>query len=218
MTNHKLYSDVQIVPIDSIKPSLFENPNEFSEELYESFKKDVELNGLIGNPLIIDSRNNSVLDGNHRLACLRDLGYSQLPCIFYSPADDVEAKIISISLNQKRGTFNEQRLHTLIKSIYDSGRYSLEELKDKLGFNMSELREKLETIKIDEDLIEKIEKEAEESEKNMPVLMNFAISREHENLVLEALEMAGKGTKGEKLACVCREFLYHKIDDDKPTR
>ncbi|MDD3607295.1 MAG: ParB/RepB/Spo0J family partition protein [Candidatus Moranbacteria bacterium] len=214
----KIYSDVEMIYVTEIKPSLFENPNEFSEELYQSFKKDVEDNGLIGNPIILDKRNNSILDGNHRLAVLKDLGYSTAPCVFYEPADDIEAKILAISLNQKRGTFNEQRLHNLIKDIYDSGRYSLLELKDKLGFNLSQLKEKLETIKVDEDLIKKVEKEAMESENNMPVLMNFVIEKEHVNLVLEALELAGGKTKGEKLAGICREFLYRKIDEEKPTR
>jgi len=218
MTNHKLYADVQMVSIDEIKPSPFINPNEFSEELFASLKKDIEQHGLVGESLIVNPKNMTLIQGHHRLRALKELGYPEVPCIFYEPADETEQKILSISWNQKRGTFNEQRLHNLIKSIYDSGKYPLEEMKDLLGFNVNQLREKLETIKVDENLIRKIEQEAMESEKNMPVLMNFAVNKEHENLVIEALQMAEGKTKGEKLACVCREYLYKKIDEDKPTR
>ncbi len=213
MTNHKLYADVQIIPIDEIKPSPFENPNEFSAELFASLKNDIEEHGLVGESLIVNPQNMTLINGHHRLKAMKELGYAEAPVIFYEPVDETEHKILSIAWNKKRGTFNEQRLHNLIKSIYDSGKYPLEELKDLLGFNVNELKEKLETIKVDENLIKKIEQEAMESEKNMPVPINFILTKEQLATVSEALDYAQGKTKGEKLQFVARAFLYQKLDE-----
>lgn len=82
-----------------------------------------------------------------------------------------------------------------------------------LGFNINQLKEKLETIKVDENLIRKIEQEAMESEKNMPVPINFILTKEQLATVSEALDYAQGKTKGEKLQFVARAFLYQKLDE-----
>lgn len=213
MTNHKLYTDVQMVAIDEIKPSPFENANEMSDGLFASLKNDIEEHGLVGESLIVNPQNMTLINGHHRLKAMKELGYAEVPVIFYEPVDEIEHKILSIAWNQKRGTFNEQRLHNLIKSIYDSGKYPLEELKDMLGFNINQLKEKLETIKVDENLIRKIEQEAMESEKNMPVPINFILTKEQLATVSEALDYAEGKTKAEKLQFIARAFLYQKLDE-----
>lgn len=207
MPKHKLYEDVKLISIDSIKPSPFENPNEFSEELLELLKKDIETNGLIANAIVVNPKDNTIIDGNHRMQIMKELGYEKVPVVFYEPEDEAEHKILSVSFNQKRGTFNEQRLHNLVKSIFDSGKYSLEELKTKLGFNMAELKEKLETIKVDENLIKRLEQEAEESESNGLVALNFVVTKQQEKVILEALDEAEGKTKGEKLYSICSKYL-----------
>lgn len=214
MPEHKLYEEVQLVPVDLIKPSPFENPNEFSEELLESLKKDIETNGLIANAIVVNPKDNTIIDGNHRAKIMKELGYTEIPVVYYEPTDEVEHKILSVSLNQKRGTFNEQRLHNLVKSILDSGKYSLEELKTKLGFNMSELKEKLETIKVDENLIKRLEQESQESENNMPVPLNFVVTKKQEKIINQAFLEASGSTKGDKLEDICLTYLNGKQDDD----
>jgi ParB-like chromosome segregation protein Spo0J len=189
-----------------------------SAEMYESLKQDIAKHGFIGEPIVVNPVDNTIISGHHRFQILKELGYTEIPVIFYEPDDQIEQRILSISFNQKRGTFNEQRLHNLIKTIYDSGRYSLDELKDKLGFNMNELKEKLETIRVDKDLINRINQEAEESEKNMPVPMNIILTKEQEATILEALDYAEGRTKGEKLQHIARKFLYQQLDEEKPTR
>jgi ParB-like chromosome segregation protein Spo0J len=218
MSDYKLYEEIQLVPINSIFPSPFENANELSDEMFESLKQDIAKYGLIGNPIVVNPVDNTIIGGHHRFRALQELGYAEVPVVFFEPEDQIEQRILSIAFNQKHGTFNEQRLHSVIKSIYDSGRYSLDELRDKLGFNLNELKEKLETIKVDEDLINRINQEAMESEKNMPVPMNFILTKEQEATVLEALNYAEGRTKGERLQFVSRSFLYQKLDEEKPTR
>ncbi|OGI35937.1 MAG: hypothetical protein A2259_00735 [Candidatus Moranbacteria bacterium RIFOXYA2_FULL_43_15] len=207
MTNPKIYSEVKIVPIGEIKPSQFENANEFSEELYESLKKDIETHGLVGQSLIVNPKENTLIDGHHRLRVMQELGYTEVPVVFYEPKDEVEHKILSIAWNKKRGTFNEQKLHDLIKSIHDSGVYSLEELAVRLGFNLSEIKEKLEAIKIDENLIKKLESDAQEQEEALPVLMTFSMSKKDAELVEEALEWTQQKTRGEALVKACAVYL-----------
>lgn len=210
MTERKMYSEVKIVPIDSVKPSPFENANEFSEELFESLKRDIETHGLVGQSLIVNPKDNTLVDGHHRLRVMRELGYEEVPVIFYEPRDEEEHKILSIAWNKKRGTFNEQKLHDLIKSIHDSGKYSLEELSLKLGFNNSDIKEKLEAIRIDEDLIKKLESDAIERDKNLPALLTFSVRKEDLAIVEEALKSAGQKTRGEGIVEACRAYIKTK--------
>lgn len=213
MTGKKTYADIKMIPIGEIKPSPFENANEFSEELYESLKKDIEEHGLVGQSLIVNPKDNTLVDGHHRLRAMRELEYEKVPVIFYEPADETEHKILSIAWNQKRGTFNERKLHDLIKSIHDSGKYNLEELAEKLGFNNSEIKEKLEAIKIDEDLIKKLENDAMEQDKNLPALLTFSVRKEDLEIVEEALEVERQKTRGEALVEVCKAYIKVKTEN-----
>lgn len=213
MTEKKIYSEVKLVPIDEIKPSPFENANEFSEELFASLKKDIEEHGLVGESLIVNPKDMTLINGHHRLKVLKQLNYSEAPCIFYEPADETEHKLLSIAWNQKHGTFNEQKLHNLIKDIHDSGKYSLEELAEKLGFNNSEIREKLEAIKIDEDLIKKLENDAMEQDKNLPALLTFSIRKEDLKIIEDAMELANQKTRGEALVEVCKAYIKTKNEN-----
>lgn len=217
MTNPKIYSEVKLVPIGEIKPSPFENANEFSEELYESLKTDIDEYGLVGQALVVNSKDNTLIDGHHRLKVMQELGYTEVPVVFYEPKDEVEHKILSIAWNRKRGTFNEQKLHNLIKSIHDSGVYGLEELAVRLGFNYSEIQEKLEAIKIDESLIKKLESDALEQDKNLPVLLTFSVKKEDLIVVEEALKWAKQKTRGEALVRVCKNsFCAPSNEDEQP--
>jgi len=162
---------------------------------------------LVGQSLIVNPKENTLIDGHHRLRVMQELGYTEVPVVFYEPKDEVEHKILSIAWNKKRGTFNEQKLHDLIKSIHDSGVYSLEELAVRLGFNLSEIKEKLEAIKIDENLIKKLESDAQEQEEALPVLMTFSMSKKDAELVEEALEWTQQKTRGEALVKACAVYL-----------
>lgn len=213
MADKKIYADIKMIPIDSIKPSPFENANEFSEELFASLKKDIEDHGLVGESLIVNPKDMTLVNGHHRLRAMKELGYIEAPVTFYEPVDEIEHKILSIAWNQKRGTFNEQKLHNLIKSIHDSGKYNLEELAEKLGFNNSEIREKLEAIKIDDDLIKKLEDDAMEQNKNLPALLTFSIKKEDLEIVEEALKVEGQKTRGEALVEVCRAYIKAKAEN-----
>jgi len=212
MTDKKIYADIKMIPIGEIKPSPFENANEFSDKLYESLKKDIEEHGLVGQSLIVNPKDNTLVDGHHRLRAMRELEYQEVPVIFYEPVDETEHKILSIAWNQKRGTFNERKLHDLIKSIHDSGKYNLEELAEKLGFNNSEIKEKLEAIKIDEDLIKKLENDAISQDKNLPALFTFSVRKEDLKIVEEALKLASQKTRGEGLVRVCMAYIKTKIE------
>jgi len=196
-----------MVPIDEIKPSPFENANEFSEELFAALKSDIKAHGLVGESLIINPKNMTLINGHHRLRAMKELGYAEAPCIFYEPADEAEHRILSIAWNRKRGTFNEQKLHNLIKSIHDSGKYSLEELAEKLGFNSSEIKEKLEAIQIDENLIKKLEMDVVERERSLPALLSFSVNKEDLEIIEEALGLASEKSRGKALAEVCRAFM-----------
>ena len=58
--------------------------------------------------------------------------------------------------------------------------------------------------------MEQIKKEAEERQKEIPTVINFAVTKEEEETILEALELAEGKTKGEKLYSMSKEFLIRK--------
>lgn len=212
MTDKKIFADVKIIPIGEIKPSPFENANEFSEELFASLKSDIEEHGFVGESLIVNPKNMTLVNGHHRLRAMKELGYTEAPVTFYEPADEIEHKILSIAWNQKHGTFNEQILHNLIKSIHDSGKYNLEKMAEKLGFNSSGIKEKLEAIKIDEDLIKKLENDAMEQGNKLPVLMTFSIDKEDEQVIRCAMDLSEAKTLGKALVEVCSAFITAKAE------
>ena len=74
-------------------------------------------------------------------------------------------------------------------------------------------KEKLEAIKIDEDLINKLENDAMEQDKNLPALLTFSVVKEDLRIVEEAVELAGQKTRGEGLVEVCRAYIKTKTEN-----
>jgi hypothetical protein len=58
-----------IIPLDQIKPH-----EETSPSLVDSLKDEIEEDGFQRDPVIVDSKTGTALDGMHRLAALREIG------------------------------------------------------------------------------------------------------------------------------------------------
>ena len=64
-------------------------------------KADLLLKGYIKNPVVVDRKNNIILDGHHRVAALRQLGASKIPAYLV----DYQDERIRVTLRRKEFTF-----------------------------------------------------------------------------------------------------------------
>ena len=77
MTYAKFFSGVTIVPIDDLKEH-----EEVDPDHLQSIKQEIESARAVKLAVIADVNTNVVLDGEHRLTALRELGCSRVPVVF----------------------------------------------------------------------------------------------------------------------------------------
>jgi ParB family chromosome partitioning protein len=206
MSENKIYADVQMVETEKLKPNEY-NPNILEEGKFQSLVDDFKTNGFVGQPIIIDE-NNEIIDGEHRWRASKVCGFEKVPTVKFTPKDQDHKKMLTIGWNAKRGDFSPTKLAGIITDL--SQRYTLEELSGKLGFKQDQLKDVMEMTKVTPEFIEKLKKDAEEQGKEIPTVMNFAVSKEQEELINEALEMSMGKSKGEKLYYICSAYLKDK--------
>jgi hypothetical protein len=119
--------------------------------------------------------------------------------------------MLTIGWNSKHGEFNPTKLAQLVVDL--NQHHTLEELSSKLGFSQEQLMDKLAISGVTQEFMENIKKQAEERQNEIPTAINFAVTKEQEATILEALDYSQGKTKGEKLQFICRAFLYQKLDE-----
>ncbi len=66
-------------------------------------KDDLLIKGYIKNPVVIDRKNNIILDGHHRVAALKQLGANKIPAYLV----DYQNKNIGVTLRRKEFYFKD---------------------------------------------------------------------------------------------------------------
>jgi L-serine kinase (ADP) len=61
----------------------------------EELKADIYEDGMLKSPIIVDLKTYTVLDGHHRLNCLKQLGVSKVPCILVDYFKDKKIRVSS---------------------------------------------------------------------------------------------------------------------------
>jgi ParB family chromosome partitioning protein len=203
MNENNVIAEIEMVAIDLITPNEY-NPNSMDENQFASLVSDFQENGWVGQPVIINEQN-EIIDGEHRWRCAKFLGYEKVPTVKFNPKDEDHQKMLTIGWNAKRGEMSPARLAGIIQEL--NQRLTLEEMSSKMGFSMDDIREKLASTTVTAEFIEELKKQAETHDATVPVLMNFAITKEQEIVIQEALEKADGKTKGEKLENICGFYL-----------
>ena len=85
------------------------------DESYQRIKKSIEEFGLV-DPLIINSRNMTIIGGHQRFNILKDLGYDAAECIMLD-LDEKQEKRLNLSLNKNSGFWDEDKLELLFKEL-----------------------------------------------------------------------------------------------------
>lgn len=210
----EIISQVELVDIELLKPNEY-NPNEMSGEQFQSLVDDLKENGFVGQPIVVNE-NHTIIDGQHRWEAAKFLGFEKVPVVVFNPLDEDHQKMLTIGWNTKRGEFNPTKLAQLILDL--NQRHTLEELSSKLGFSQEQLMDKLAISGVTQEFMDNVKKQAEERQKELPVYLSFAVTKDQEQLVLNALDITEGKTKGDRLERICRLYLWDKVDEEKPTR
>ncbi len=137
---------IEYVPIGQLKPASY-NPRRISEREFEKLKNSLDKFGW-AEPIVVNSRTDTVVGGHMRLQAAKALGMMEVPVV-YIDLDPKEEKALNIALNKIAGEFDEDMLAELIASLDD-------DLTALTGFDEDELA-KLQADPFSEETNELIE-------------------------------------------------------------
>jgi len=203
MNKEKIYSEIIMVKTTEVVPNKY-NPNIMENEKFESLMEDLKENGWIGQPVVVNKKF-EIIDGFHRWRAASILNFEKIPVVIFQPESEEHQKIVTIALNSKRGEMNPLKLAGLISEL--NQKYTLDELSLKLGFGVADLKDKLALTQVTVEFMEKLKKDAEDREREVPIVMNFAVSKEQEKTINDALAKIKGKSKGEKLYSLCSAYL-----------
>jgi len=109
---------------------------------------DVLAESIINNgwvsPIVVQKSTNTIIDGFHRWICAqtektlikRD---KNLVPIIYKDVDNIDAMVMHIMLNRGRGQLVGWYMSQIIRDIYHSGKYNLDEIKEMFSMSYAEV-------------------------------------------------------------------------------
>lgn len=212
--SEEIYSQVELVDVDTLFPNKY-NPNEMTSQDFDYLINDIKENGFVAQPIVVNMHN-EIINGEHRWRAAKILGYSLVPIVRFDPIDEDHQKMLTIGWNTKHGEMNPNKLAQIILDL--NQRHTLDEISSCLGYSEEQIKDKLALSEVTEDFIDTIKKQAEDRQKDLPVYLSFALTKDQEQVILNALNMTEGKTKGERLEKICRLYLWQKVDEEKPTR
>lgn len=128
-----------VLPVDKMALAEWNYKTE-NEELTEKLKNNIKLNGQIENIIVreLDTGFFEVVNGNHRLVAMKDLGFEQVVCYNLGKnVSDEKAQRIAIETNETKFEADNIKLATLISSILKKD--SLEDLVGTMPYSKDDL-------------------------------------------------------------------------------
>ena len=198
---------VQDISVEKLTPNPW-NPNRMSDEMFAKLRAYIEREGFV-EPIIVRPRDDGfeILGGFHRWKVAQELGHKSVPCVVVR-LDDRRAKILSINLNELKGQSAPDLLADLVHDL--SHDLSLEDLATQLPYDLADLRDLTDLLKIPDGLDLRLKDEAEAAERGKMTVMTFPLSPEQHEIVDGALTTAKKtagSSRSGALTHVAREFL-----------
>lgn len=98
--------------------------------------------GLLS-PLVVQQSSGLVIDGYHRLLAISGskelvkLHSSGVPCIAVN-VDDIDAMVMHIRINRPKGSVVAKHMSSIVKQIYQSRKYTIDEIDDLFNMNVTE--------------------------------------------------------------------------------
>jgi len=137
--------DIQTLPLSQLAPAAY-NPRQDlqpGDPAYESLQRSIEEFGCV-EPIVWNRQTGNVVSGHQRLKVLRQLGYTETPCVVVDLNADRE-KALNLAMNKIAGAWDEDRLQELFASFSDDFDATLS------GFNLDEIQGLLQQEPQDDD-------------------------------------------------------------------
>jgi ParB-like chromosome segregation protein Spo0J len=169
-----------------------------SPELQEKLKVHIKQTGLtpflVARPHPEQAGKYELLDGHHRAAVLRELGYREVEVDIWQ-VDDRQARLLLATLNRLQGQDVPIRRAELLHELL--GEMSIDDLAGLLPETDKQLEELHSLLEFPaEEIAALLEVQVEEQEKTLPVVMSFVVSHEQAELIENAVELASDGVAG----------------------
>ncbi len=195
---------IENYPIENISLNDW-NPNKMDEGKFKSLIRSIKERKFLV-PIVIN-KDGVVVDGEHRYLASKECELEYVPVIQVDMTVD-EMKLSTLGLNGIRGENVPLEFAKLLQDL--NQRYSLEEIAGLIGFRAEDIKDKLELLKIPEDLIRTLEEEAKQREQELPVVLNFVLSKEQESVVMATLERAEGKSRTDRLMSLCGAYTKEK--------
>lgn len=113
----------RMIRLDSVQPNGW-NPNQMTPEVLASLKHGLLNDGWLASQALLvwasDENDKSklvIIDGEHRWRAAQELGFVEGPAVFLYALTEAKAKALTVGMNQKRGSWNEQALAQLLGEL-----------------------------------------------------------------------------------------------------
>lgn len=113
----------EVLPLDSVAPNGW-NPNRMTPHVYSSLKHGFEKDGWLSSQALLvwatDENNapkNLIIDGEHRWTVARECGFKSGPMVLLHNVSEAKAKALTVAMNNRRGTFDDQLLADLVRGL-----------------------------------------------------------------------------------------------------
>jgi ParB/RepB/Spo0J family partition protein len=208
---------VQDIPVERLHPNPW-NPNRVAPEIYKKLRVYIEREGLV-EPLVVRPAEQpghyQILGGEHRARVAKELGMTHVPCAIVE-VDDRRAKILTVNLNELKGQSVPALLAELVHDL--SRELSLEDLESQLPYDLAQLEDLQDLLRIPDGLEAELAAEAERMERERPRVLSFAVSADDERVIEAAIELAtkdaGVSSRGRALLTLAESFISSKSGGD----
>ncbi len=119
----KTVGKVEMAKLATVRPNPW-NPNEMDDATRASLAYGLEHDGWLASQALLVWRTDDVgadqmviIDGEHRWTEAQKVGFKDGPMVFLDGLSAVDAKALTIKLNQKRGAWNQDKLGDLLRDL-----------------------------------------------------------------------------------------------------
>ena len=107
--------------VDELRPADYNPRKELKpgDPEFEKLKRSIQEFGYV-EPILVNTRNNTVVGGHQRLSVLKHLGVTEVDCVIVD-IDEQKEKALNIALNKISGAWDDDKLTALLKQLDLSG-------------------------------------------------------------------------------------------------
>jgi DNA (cytosine-5)-methyltransferase 1 len=125
--------NIETIPIGNlISPEW--NPRKATEKEYNDLKASITKFGVV-DPVIVNKRNSHIVGGNFRTRVAKDMGITEMPCV-YVDLDDEQEKELNVRLNKNSGEWDWDLLVNFDKDVLLDVGFNNAELDKCFGLDM----------------------------------------------------------------------------------